>query len=174
MGSTGINGLPYLPTAGISTGHFTAIPRKRVPGPESGVYVLRRLDKEWFKIGCSSELPKRIEQMRKQIKAFTTVECTVLCRQFHQLETKLHHHFFAQHIGHEWFHLTTDDLKFIRELDPVAFLEEPVPPDPPNVRNYEIHALRAAGLTLQEIGDQYGLTRERVRQILAKTKGRPE
>lgn len=38
-------------------------------------------------------------------------------------------------------------------------------------RTLDIHALRAAGWTLQAIGDRFGLTRERVRQILAESNG---
>jgi hypothetical protein len=123
MGSTGINGLPQPPTTGISTGHFSPLPRQKVPGPESGVYVLRRLDKELFKIGCASVLPTRIAQMRKQIKAFTTVECTILHYHFFALETALHRHFVEQHVGHEWFRLTPADLEWLAALDPVTFME---------------------------------------------------
>jgi len=37
-------------------------------------------------------------------------------------------------------------------------------------RNQEIIRLRADGWTLQAIGDKYGLTRERIRQILENQK----
>lgn len=38
-------------------------------------------------------------------------------------------------------------------------------------RNADIVKMRKAGKTLQDIGDTTGLTRERVRQLLAKAKG---
>ena len=36
-------------------------------------------------------------------------------------------------------------------------------------RNKEIRELRRAGLTLREIGEKFGVTRERIRQIESKT-----
>ena len=36
-------------------------------------------------------------------------------------------------------------------------------------RKLEIKKLRTSGQTLQAIGDKFGLTRERIRQILKKT-----
>jgi DNA-directed RNA polymerase sigma subunit (sigma70/sigma32) len=36
------------------------------------------------------------------------------------------------------------------------------------VRKEEMKALRSQGLTYQEIGKRYGISRERVRQILSK------
>lgn len=41
-------------------------------------------------------------------------------------------------------------------------------PDPEQVRNAEIRALRAQKLSLREIGDRYGLSRQRVHQIVGK------
>lgn len=41
-------------------------------------------------------------------------------------------------------------------------------------RNREICAERASGKTLQEIADKHGITRERVRQIAARTNGDPQ
>lgn len=40
-------------------------------------------------------------------------------------------------------------------------------------RNAAIRRMRQAGVTLQEIGDAFGLTRERVRQISRGTPGQP-
>jgi DNA-binding NarL/FixJ family response regulator len=39
-------------------------------------------------------------------------------------------------------------------------------------RNTEIIALRSSGLTLAQIGDRFGLTREGVRQIIQRRNGR--
>lgn len=41
-------------------------------------------------------------------------------------------------------------------------------------RNHEIWKMRKMGYTLQEVGDQFGLTRERVRQIVTKLERKSE
>ncbi len=40
-------------------------------------------------------------------------------------------------------------------------------------RNQQIRAMRAAGMSLRAIGEEFGLTPERVRQIAPNTSGRP-
>jgi DNA-binding CsgD family transcriptional regulator len=155
-------------------------PKQSIRPDPAGVYIIRRLDLELWKIGCANFLERRIKQVQQSIKAFTVLEHKIIYPRSFALETALHHHFSTKHVGGEWFHLTADDLKFIQNVDPDAFLKQSVQPRIPkprkprrrneaiDARNAELHALRAAGMTLQEIGDQYGLSRERVRQILAQ------
>jgi len=54
--------------------------------------------------------------------------------------------------------------------DTLAIIERLVEEMKIKHRNDEIVQLRADGLTLQAIGDKYGLSRERIRQILSERK----
>lgn len=52
----------------------------------------------------------------------------------------------------------------------IEFVRQPYPgqKDKPDTREYQMAALYTRGETLQEIGTEFGITRERVRQLLAK------
>lgn len=184
-----INGLPQFPMNSLPSNMplYQHRAEKRPPpgAPHAGVYILRRLDKELFKVGCSINLKARIRVIQLSIKAFTTLEHQILFRRPRLLEAAIHRWFAEKCVEGEWYQLNAADLEFLKSIDPEKFIEyvytPPLKGRAPTseglaraARNIEVQALRDSGLTLQQIADQYGLTRERVRQILKSMKGRPE
>src|SRR3954468_7043739 len=70
--------------------------------------------------------------------------------------------------GHEDFGVTAERIQVMREAFEVGRdSSRPPPPSKTNraERDHEILVLRGQGLGLDEIGQRFGLSRERVRQI---------
>jgi hypothetical protein len=68
-----------------------------------------------FKIGKSKNLSQRLNQF--SIKMPFEHECifSAKFRSYHLVEKILHSHFSSKHINGEWFSLTEEDIKFIKE-----------------------------------------------------------
>jgi hypothetical protein len=96
--------------------------QREVDPAEKGVYILRRLDKELYKIGFSTELPTRIANIQKEVNAFSVVELTVCYSDPRTLESALHYHFRDKRVEGEWFKLSSDDVELIKGLDLDAFI----------------------------------------------------
>jgi hypothetical protein len=79
------------------------------PPTDEGVYLLRA-DNGLIKIGCTSNLQKRIAD----ITIYSPCEITLIgffrCKDFHKKEAKLHQQFAGKRIRGEWFNLDEADL----------------------------------------------------------------
>lgn len=125
------------------------------------VYFARRADGA-IKIGCSAWPKSRMRQLG--LKKNGVVELLATAPGGFTAERNLHLKFAGKHIGREWFLASADLLAVIEETRktgaiPLAFEE----------CREKIFARRyLAGETLKEIGDDYGISRERVRQVIRR------
>lgn len=115
--SNEINPLPALDTSAPELG-------------DAGVYVIQRLDRHLYKIGCSITLATRIASVRNSVKAETIVEHIIHFPRYKGLERALHRRFYSRRVTGEWFSLTAFDLEYIKSLDPEVFLRTPAPDIP--------------------------------------------
>lgn len=143
---------------------------------ERFVYFARRADDTGpIKIGCSSWPKARVKQLGFDYAAKFTILC--VAKGGLPAERVLHRR-FAQHRADapqrpernspipgctEWFEPVSAIFFLIADLN-AGRQSLPVVDD----RDAKIAALYAGGSTLQQIADEFGLTRERVRQILSE------
>jgi uncharacterized protein (DUF433 family)/transposase-like protein len=127
------------------------------------IYFIRAASGEGpIKIGCS-ESP---EGRRRQLSSDLKIPLVILADApgAFEEEGSLHRQFADARVKQEWFAPTEELLALV---DIVATSGE-LPPSPEGDRVQDMARLYVAGQTLQQIGDRFGMTRERVRQILRK------
>ena len=127
----------------------------------SVVYFVRRTDGTGpIKIGCTANLDQRIRALSYHAQADLAVLATAP-GSFRE-ERRLHRQFDNDRQEGEWFE-PTDAL-----LQAVAYVANKgqLPPADEEDREIVMSRRYLAGETLREIAEDFGLTRERVRQIL--------
>jgi DNA-binding CsgD family transcriptional regulator len=127
----------------------------------SAVYFVRRRDGTGpIKIGMSSQVERRIKQLEIDHK----VKLTVLAQAEGGFRDELRmHHMLADHrLEGEWFAPSAAVLSVIDQITRDGALPPPTEQD----RDAIIERRYLGGETLQQIADDLGLTRERVRQLL--------
>jgi hypothetical protein len=127
-----------------------------------------------IKIGCSSYPNGRCKQLGSDLAA--SIEIMATAPGDYLLERNLHLKFAGNRVNgparhdrtapvpgsSEWFAPTPELLALIATARRAGKIELPIE----ECRERAIAARYRAGETLQQIGDDYGITRERVRQIL--------
>lgn len=130
-------------------------------GRSVSVYFIQRATGTGpIKIGCSASPEAR----RKQLGVNLKVELKILASApgSYAEERSLHRQFSAHRITGEWFEPTDELVRLIKGVRATGAL----PPPPEGDRHQTMAGLYQEGSTLQSIGDRFGMTRERVRQIL--------
>jgi hypothetical protein len=125
------------------------------------VYFARCVDGTGpIKIGCSAWPRIRVKELSGIFKA--KLELLAVVPGGFTGEHNVHLKFASDGLGREWFTASAELLVFIDQAKTTGKL-----PFPTDERREEIFAERyLAGETLQAIASDYGLTRERVRQVL--------
>lgn len=127
------------------------------------VYFIRRADGEGpIKIGCSDVPDERLY-------VFATwhpykLEILAAAPGGFDQENALHRYFDGSRVHGEWFEPTPELEWIIAQVKETGAL----PTIALDTRSGEMAGLYLAGQTLKQIGDRYGITRERVRQVLRK------
>jgi transposase-like protein len=129
----------------------------------SVVYFVRRTDGTGpIKIGCSAHLEARIKQLSCDMKAKFTVVATAPGSFIE--EGRVHRRFAHLRETGEWFTPTAELLDAIDAVVATGAL----PPIPEHDREAIFARRYLAGETLQQIANDFDITRERVRQILRR------
>lgn len=136
---------------------------KSKPHQTGTIYFMRRVDGVGpIKIGCSSCPKGRLavydEWSPEKLMLIATAPGTFAD------EARLHRQFASARLHHEWFEATPELLSVVAKVASTGNL----PPASSNDKWQRIEAMYRGGKTLQAIGDELGVTRERVRQILRK------
>lgn len=127
------------------------------------VYFMRRADGVGaVKIGCSKWPESRLTAM--QVWAPEPLAIIATAPGGFEDEKRLHRQFDKLRLHGEWFEPAAPLLALIARVRATGEL----PPAPVNDRVVRMTALYKSGKTLQEIGDEFGITRERARQILRR------
>lgn len=125
------------------------------------VYFIRAADGTGpVKIGCTADLTGRLYVLTLQQKK--RLAFLAFAKGGFERESALHRHFAEHRVEGEWFAPSEPVLEFIDKV----VRSNRLPAIPQDNDRAEMAALYRGGQTLQSIGDKFGLTRERVRQIL--------
>ena len=132
------------------------------------VYFMRRADGVGaIKIGCSKLPRRRLAAM--QIWSPEKLEIVAAVPGTFADETRLHRQFAAHRLHGEWFEAAPPVLAAMARASTLGEL----PPKPANDRNVRIMARYAAGETYEAIAADFGVTRQRIEQIIRKEGGAP-
>lgn len=127
------------------------------------VYFMRRADNVGpVKIGCSAQPLDRLDQMQAWSPEPLTIVTSAPAS--FRTEQRLHRQFDHLRLHGEWFEAAQPLLALISRVAATG----KIPPAPSNDRSQRMARMYQDGQTLQQIGDQFNITRERVRQILRK------
>lgn len=127
------------------------------------IYFLRRADGVGpVKIGCSKVPMTRHEQLQAWSPEPLEVVAAVPGR--FRDEQRLHRQFDTFRLHGEWFEAAPPVLSAVARAATTGEL----PPTPTDDKWVRMAAMYQGGKTLQQIGDKFGVSRERVRQILRK------
>lgn len=141
--------------------------RKRTDKEIGLIYFMRRADGVGpIKIGCSKWPQERLQAL--QIWSPEPLEIVATVPGTFADERRLHRQFDAHRLHGEWFEAAPPVLAAVSR----AALRNELPPRPVSDRHAVILARFEGGETLQQIGDDFGITRERVRQIVKKEGGK--
>jgi hypothetical protein len=127
------------------------------------VYFVQRADGGPIKIGCTAFLDQRMAQLAVDTKAKLVLLASAP-GSFRD-EGRLHRQFAPHRVEGEWFADCADIRAAIGHIQRKGILPPPVEED----REVVMAARYLSGETLNAIGVDFGMTRERVRQILRAT-----
>lgn len=129
----------------------------------SAVYFARRASGEGpIKIGCSADIGTRMIALRAEIREGVTVlAVTPGC---FRDERRLHRQFADARVEGEWFAPTKAVMAAVAYCSKTGKL----PPTPADDREVVMARRYLGGETLEAIAQDFGLTRERVRQLLRR------
>lgn len=130
------------------------------------VYFAQREDGGPIKIGCSAYVADRLAQLSCNHKAKLVLLASAPGN--FRDEGRMHRQLEAHALGREWFEPHADVLALVDYVRSRGRL----PPVPQDDRDVVLARRYLGGETLQSIANDYGITRERVRQIL-RTLGVP-
>lgn len=131
------------------------------PQPPRQVYFAQRQDAEGLvKIGVSAFLDWRLRDLGWQQKVALGLLASAP-GDFPD-EGRVHRHFAADRVKGEWFNPSAELLAFAAQAAETG----EIPPTRENPRDTDFARRYLGGETLKAIGDDHGLSRERVRQIL--------
>lgn len=136
-------------------------------GKEIGlIYFMRRADGVGpIKIGCSKWPQERLRAL--QIWSPEPLEIVATVPGSFRDERRLHCQFAEHRLHGEWFEAAAPVLAAVAR----AASHGELPPTPANDRSAIIMARFERGETLAEIGKDFGVSRERIRQIVKKEGG---
>lgn len=128
------------------------------------IYFLQREDgARLIKIGCSAYPEGRRKQIQIDMKvAVRLLAETIKTDSGFEHERSLHRRFHASRVWGEWFRPTAELLTVIAQVAATQALPQGAEDD----RRCDMARRYLAGETLRAIGDDFGISRERVRQIL--------
>ncbi len=82
----------------------------------SGTVYLIRADNELYKIGCTTNVDRRLAALRAQSPCEIKLVCTIEAQDRYEAEHNLHHVFHKKRIRGEWFELDEADIEQITAL----------------------------------------------------------
>lgn len=128
------------------------------------VYFMRRADGVGpVKIGCTKFPVQRLAA--QQLWSPEPLEIVASAEGSFKDEARLHREYADYRLHGEWFEASRPVLALLARVNATGVLPSPSVDD----KWERMGALYRSGNTLQEIGDEFGVTRERVRQILRKS-----
>lgn len=132
----------------------------------NSVYFARSETTGLIKIGCSAYPKGRLKQLswdlKEQIRLIVSAKGS-----FHD-ERRIHRELSEKRVHGEWFEDCPEVMAYIGHVTVHGTLPPPTGQD----RDSQVASQFLAGDTLKAIGDRFGITRERVRQI-ARERGLP-
>lgn len=128
------------------------------------VYFTQHPETGAVKIGCSAHLERRFAQLRCDMKADLQLLASVP-GDFHD-EERLHRQLASHRRVGEWFNPHPEVMAVIRHVQ----FKGALPPVPEDDREIVFARRYLAGETLQQIASDFGVSRERVRQVLRKSR----
>jgi len=78
------------------------------------VYLLK--GERYYKIGLSSNVNRRMEEISPRLPFETELICTIATEDMHGLEAQLHELYAGKRANGEWFKLSDEDVAYIKEL----------------------------------------------------------
>lgn len=127
------------------------------------IYFMRRADGVGpIKIGCSAWPAQRLKAM--QVWCPHPLEVAVMVPGGFADEKRLHNQFHAHRLHGEWFEPAPALLALVARCAATGAL----PPPSPDDRVVRIVAAFRGGKIMREIAEEFGITRQRVEQILRK------
>jgi len=127
------------------------------------IYFMRRADGIGpIKIGCSKWQASRLKTM--QVWSPHLLEIVITVPGDFADEKRLHNQFSMHRLHGEWFEPAAPLLALIARCAATGDLPAP----PPDDRVVRVVAMFKGGATLQAIGCEFGLSRQRIEQILRK------
>ena len=83
---------------------------------EGLVYLFKIKSKNHYKIGVTTNLSKRINQISLKMPFELEVIHTIKCKNIYELEKEFHEKFKKKNINGEWFELSKDDIIYIQNF----------------------------------------------------------
>ncbi|MFP4698717.1 MAG: GIY-YIG nuclease family protein [Eubacteriales bacterium] len=81
------------------------------------VYLLERTDKPQYKIGVTTNMERRLNQLTPKMPFEVIVANKIKSNDIYGLEAKLHKKYKDKHINGEWFALDKKDVEYIKSIE---------------------------------------------------------